>query len=276
MSTQSWMYGAILYLYALSLLFFFSDFTRESRSAKRIGEGLLGFVWLLQTVYLAGNVLGGRLTTPVTMFETFFLFSWLLVTVTLAVNRFVRIELLVFLVNVFGFGVLALHLFSRPETVPYQTEPDMSHVLLFIHITLSVGSYAAFLIAAVLSGMYLYLHRRLKKRSWTPAMKRMPSLEKLEGYSYRAVMAGVPMLLMAIALGTVWLMLSGETPYLLDPKVLNSLVILAAYAYYLTQRLSLRLPGHKLALWNLVAFGVVLVNFMLSNSFSQFHQWIWM
>jgi HemX protein len=56
MVTQSWLYDAILYIYALSLLFYFSDFARANRSVKRMGTGLLSFVWVLQTVYLAFQI----------------------------------------------------------------------------------------------------------------------------------------------------------------------------------------------------------------------------
>ncbi|MGO4376255.1 cytochrome C assembly protein, partial [Paenibacillus sp. MCAF20] len=39
MVTQNVLYDAILYVYALSLLFYFSDFMNASRKAKRIGTG---------------------------------------------------------------------------------------------------------------------------------------------------------------------------------------------------------------------------------------------
>lgn len=274
--TYSLWFDAILYLYALSLLSYFSDLFGKKRGASRIGEWLLLFVWLLQSAYAAAHIYIHKLVHSFTMAETYFLFSWVLVTVTLAINRFIKIQMLVFFVNVFGFGAFALQVFSRPNLVPLRPEWGISTELLFIHISLSIGSYAMFVVAAVLSGMYLFLHRQLKEKHWTAVMKRLPSLEMLDGYAYRAVIIGAPLLLLALALGIVWLLLSGEPHYLLDPKVLNSIVILAAYTTYIVLHLTSRAPGHKLALWNLAAFAVVLVNFILSNSISAFHQWIWM
>jgi len=276
MVTYSWLYDAILYIYALSLFFYFSGFARPTLRASRIGEGLLAFVWLLQTVYLAANLYTNRLMSGFTMFGTLFLFSWLLVTVSLIVGRFLRIGILVFWINLFGFAILALHVFSNPKVQPLRPDWNISDELLFIHISLAIASYAALLLSAVFSGLYLFLHRRLKEKHWTTSLKRLPSLEKLDGYAYRSVMAGLPMLLMALALGIVWLILLNRSGYLLDPKVLNSLFILVAYSFYLVKRLSARVPGNRLALWNLAAFGVVLINFILSNWFSQFHQWVWM
>jgi HemX protein len=274
--TNSLMYDAILYLYALSLLFYFSDLFGKSSGAYKIGEWLLLFVWLLQSGYAAAHLYVNGFVLSFTMEETFFLFSWVLVTVTLAINRIVRIHMLVFFVNVFGFGALALQFFSRSGMVPLRPEWSMSDELLFIHISLSIGNYAMFVVAAVFSGMYLFLHRQLKGKHWTASMKRLPSLEKLDGYAYRTVIIGAPMLLLALMLGIVWLLLIGESVYLLDWKVLHSLLSLGVYTYYIVQHLTSRAPGHKLAVWNLAAFAVVMMNFILSNSLSAFHQWIWM
>src|SRR4051794_14777465 len=118
MVTKSWLYDAIIYIYALSLLFYFSDFVGPNRSAKRMGTGLLSFVWVLQTVYLLFSLAMHDRSTAFSMFETLFMLSWLLVTVSLVVNRFFRIELFVFVVNVLGFSVLALNFFSNPKVSP--------------------------------------------------------------------------------------------------------------------------------------------------------------
>lgn len=273
MSYSLW-FDSILYLYALSLLFYFSDLFGKNRGASRVGEWLLLFVWLLQSAYASAHIYLHKFVQSFTMAETFFLFTWVLVTVTLAINRFIKLQMLVFFVNVFGFAVLALQVFSRSTMVPAHPVWKMSDELLFIHITLSIGSYAMFVVAAVLSGLYLFLHRQLKGKQWTTFMKRLPSLEKLDGYAYMAVIIGAPMLLLALSLGIVWLLLSGGTVYLSDLKVLNSVIVLGAYAWYIALHLTSRAPGHKLALWNLIAFGVVLVNFMISNFLSGFHQWI--
>jgi HemX protein len=139
-----------------------------------------------------------------------------------------------------------------------------------------MASYAAFLTAAVLSGMYLFLHRQLKEKHWSATMKRLPSLEKTDRYAYVAVITGTPLLLLALALGVVWIALQGKKELFFDPKVVNSLFVLAAYVFYLFQRKTLGIEGNKLAAWNLAAFLIVIINFVVSNLYSNFHHWIWM
>ncbi len=275
MVTQSWLYDAMIYIYALSLLFYFSDFARANRSAKRMGTGLLSFVWLLQTVYLGSSLYDHLTEWAFSRFEILFLLSWLLVTISLVVNRFFRIELFVFFVNVLGFAILALNIFGNPIVTPTLGNWEINDELLFIHITLAIGSYAAFSVAAVFSGMYLFLHRKLKEKDWSPTMKRLPSLERIEQYTYLSVIIGAPLLLLALTLGVVWIALESDKNLFFDPKVVNSIFVLAAYSFYLFQHHTLRMPGNKLAAWNLAAFLIVVMNFVVSNFVSDFHDWIW-
>lgn len=276
MQMKTWIYDAILYIYALSLLFSFSDVTTRSRSAKRMGTGLLAFVWLLQTVFIVYRMYVHNYVPVLTMFEALFFYSWLLVTVSFMMNWFLRLDLLVFLVNVAGFAILALNFFSDPSVTPISEQWEARDELLFIHITLAIASYTAFLVAALLSGMYLFLHRKLKGKRWSAVMRRFPSLEKIDGYTYRAVLIGIPLLIASVALGIVKITLDGDARLLSDPKVLSSLFSVAVYAFYLQQRISGKQPGFMTAFWNLAAFTVVVINFALFNMYSQFHQWIWM
>ncbi|TVY11883.1 cytochrome c biogenesis protein CcsA [Paenibacillus cremeus] len=273
MVKQTWFYDAIIYIYALSLLFYFSDFVGPNRSAKRMGTGLLSFVWVLQTIYLAYNLITHSTPMAFSRFETLFVLSWLLVTVSLIINRFVRIELFVFLINVFGFAILALNFFSNPTISPTLASWKINDELLFIHISLAVVSYAAFVVSAIFSGMYLFLHRKLKSKQWSQQMLRLPSLENTDRYAFLSVVIGAPLLLLTLTLGIVWIALEGNYMLFFDPKVLNSWFVLLAYIFYLFQRLLLRSPGNRLALWNLAAFFVTLLNFVAANVYSTFHQW---
>ncbi|NOU73391.1 cytochrome C assembly protein [Paenibacillus sp. LMG 31458] len=275
MVTRSWLFDAMIYMYALSLLFYFSDFANANRSAKRMGTGLLLFVWVLQTAYLGINLYGHLTEWAFARSDVLFMFSWLIVTISLLINRFFRIELFVFFVNVLGFAILALNVFGNPNVTPIKPDWDINDELLFIHITLAIGSYVAFSIAAIFSGMYVFLHKMLKAKKFSQTVMRLPSLEKIEHYTYLSVIIGAPLLLMALSLGVVWVVLEGDRNLLYDPKVINSFFVLAAYAFYLFQQHSMRISGNKLAAWNLAAFLIVVLNFVVSNLVSGFHGWIW-
>lgn len=271
MVTRNLFMDAILYSYALSLLFYFSDFAYANRSAKRVGTGLLAFVWVLQGVYFAYGVFERSNGGSVTLFESLFLFSWLLVTLSLVIRRFFQIEMFVFFVNVVGFIAVVLHMFNTGDDTGVAHRWGMSESLLFVHVALAVCSYAAFCISAIFSGMHLYLHRSLKDKAWSARMQRLPSLDKTDRYANAAIVAGAPLLLLSLLLGLFWISKQDDAALLADAKVISSFFTLGAYVFYLVLRRVVKLPGNRLALWNVLAFVIVVLNFIVTNVWSGFH-----
>ncbi|MUT64509.1 inner membrane protein YpjD [Paenibacillus sp. NEAU-GSW1] len=270
MGTQNWLYDTIIYMYALSLLFYFSDFMDANRRAKRIGAGLLIFVWILQTAFLVIRVATHLEVTAISAFEYWLGFSWLLVTISLVISRFFKIEFIVFLVNLVGFAVLALNLYSNPgDKAGFALSATMREML-FVHISLILCAYASLTVGSIFAGMYLFLHKQLKGKRWTKYIRRFPSLETIERYSDRAIIIGVPLLAMSLSVAVTMLLVEGEMSLLLDWKVLSSFAALIMYIIYVVQRAILNRPGTQLARLHLAAFLVLILN-LLSNTLSAFH-----
>lgn len=270
MITENWLYDVIIYIYALSLLFYFSDIVSKNDGAKRMGAGLLVFVWLLQTLFFFIRMYEHRYIPVLTMFEVLFFFSWLLVTASLVASRFIAMGFVVFFVNVFGFTILAINLLSDPGGAPLS---ESTGELLMLHVALAIFSYAAFSLSAVLSGLYLFLYGRLKGKKWSFVLKRIPSLDSMERQSTLLALAGVPVLILSLSIGFVWSMITYETVLAVfsDFKVYATLLVLASYGWLLVLKKKHKAPGNRLAVWNLACFAVLLANFGLSNFVSSFH-----
>jgi HemX protein len=235
-----------------------------------MGTGLLSFVWLMQSLFFAERIVELRYLPILSMFETLFFYSWLMVTFSLAANWFLRIDLLTFFMNVIGFTVLAINLFGYSLSLPRIPAWETREELLFLHISLAIASYVAFSISAVFAGMHLFLHQQLKSRRWSLTMKRLPSLDQVEAYAYKAVVLGVPLLILSLAIGVAELVLVRHLSLLFDPKVLLSVVILVVYCGYLMAGKRSKLPGYRLAIWNVAAFLFVLLNVAITG-ISRFH-----
>ncbi|WP_256756730.1 cytochrome c biogenesis protein CcsA [Cohnella sp. WQ 127256] len=271
MVTQDWLTDAVLYIYALSLLFFVSDAASGNRRAKKVGTGLLVFVWVLQGAFLL-MFLSQRFSVPeMTLKDYLFFVSWLLLSVSFILNRLFRAELLVLLVNVVGFAVLAVNLIGRPKKAAALEPWEVARQLLIVHVSLITLAFAVLTIAAILGVMYLFLHQRLKAKKWTHVMSKMPSLEWIDQYAYRAGLIGVPLLLLSLSTGTMALLLDNSPSKLLDEKVLLSFGAGLLYIIYLIRRMASRDDGTKLAIWNLLGYALLVMGFFAS-SFSSFHQ----
>ncbi|GAB7388690.1 cytochrome c biogenesis protein [Bacillaceae bacterium] len=274
MIEKNWIYDTIIYLYAISLLLYFSDFMNRNRKVNRTAFWLLAIVWVLQTVFFASEMAAKNYLPVLTLFETLFFYSWILVTMSLVINYFFRTDILVFFTNVVGFTVLALNFFTNSEDVSPVLAENLTSDLLFIHITMAFFSYGVFSLSAVFSLMYLLLNKMLKEKRWNPILRRLPSLDRLDLFSFRLNMVGFPLLLLAAILGAIWADATTHEPFWLDPKVSMTSIVLASYAFYLFRRVTKGWQGKRLAYWNLAAFLTVLLNYLVSGSFSYFHQWL--
>jgi len=195
-----------------------------------------------------------------------------MVTLSLAINHFFKMDLLIFFTNILGFIVMAVTIFANPAAAPALSEKLISE-LLFIHISLAMLSYVAFSISFILSLMYLAQNKLLKEKRWSPLLRKLPSLGLLDLYAYRLTMMGVPLLFLGLILGVLWAHVIGQFIWL-DPKLFTTILVVIVYGIYLYRRITYDWQGKKLATMNVVAFVFVLLNFLISGSISSFHQWL--
>ncbi|MGG7619712.1 cytochrome C assembly family protein [Robertmurraya sp. P23] len=260
-------------LYALSVLLYFIDFLHHNRKANRVAFWLLAFVWLLQTMFLFLYMLKTGRFPVLTIFEGLYFYAWVLITLSLGINRLLRVDFIVFFTNVLGFIILAIHTFAPVQFESHVMAEQLISELLLIHITLAILSYGAFSLSFVFSFLYLIQYNLLKKKKWGARLLRITDLSKLEHMSYVLNVIGVPMLMLAVILGIQWAYLKIPEMFWLDAKVIGSFGVLIAYSIYLYLRVSKELYGRSLALWNIASFLIVLINFFLIGNLSSFHFW---
>ncbi len=263
-------FDAMLYLYALSLLFMFSDFVERNLRAKQLGAGLLAFVWALQTIYLFYEASQMRMETMLQLFGSLFFLSWLVITLSLALNFIMRIDVL-FLVNLAGFAIASLGFFGNRDISGAVLQWQVRDDLLVVHISLAAASYSLFILSALLSAMLLFLYGRLKSKRWSAYMSRMPSLEVTHKITMWLVVAGVPLLIASLVLGLSWITYGQQWRLLGDWKVIHTVLILLIYGYYIWMRLRGKRSWTQLAVINLIGLAAVLGNLIWSNTFSEFH-----
>lgn len=275
MVTNLWLYSIIMFIYALGLLFYLADFLFRKASAKRTGTGLLALVWVLQAIFFLARMFQEKYVPVITMFEALFFLSWAIVTAALVLFLLLRQELAVFFLGAFGFVVLLAALFIDPATAASVSHIDVTSALMLVHMSLGLISYAAFTVSAIFSGMYLFLHWKLKEKRWSAGLRRLPSLDSTESYAFRTVLTGSAFLLISLSLGVVRIWMMDDIRMLLDPKVLTTIILFGAYCVYVLLKLGLLVSGKRLALWNLAAYAIMLINFIISNYVSDFHRWTW-
>ncbi|GAB1767661.1 cytochrome C assembly family protein [Priestia megaterium] len=266
-------YELIVILYAVSVLLYFIDFVQNNRKANWIAFWLLSIVWVLQTAFLILRMFETGRFPILTVSEGLYFYAWVLITLSLVINRLFRVDFMVFFTNVIGFLIMAIHTFAPLETYTAVQSERLVSELLIIHITMAILSYGAFSVSFVFSALYLVQYNLLKKKKWGKRLLRIEDLTKLDYMSYVLILIGVPLLLLSLILGIIWAYIKYVDFHWYDTKVLGSFLMFVAYSAYLYARLRRGIQGKAIAMWNIGLFLVLLINFFLFGSLSNFHFW---
>jgi HemX protein len=205
--------------------------------------------------------------------EGLYFYSWVLVTLSVVLNRFLRVDFIIFFTNVLGFIMLSIHTFAPSQYESAAVSGQLISELLFIHITMAILSYGAFTLSFVFSLLYLIQFNLLKKKKWGKQLLRIDDLAKLDHMSYVLNVIGVPMLLLSLILGVIWAYLKLPNFHWYDAKVLGSFMMLLVYSFYLYSRIVKEWQGKQVAYLNAASFLILLINFFLFGSLSRFHIW---
>jgi len=267
------LYILIMILYCLSVLGYFIDFIQNNQKVNRIAFWLLSIVWVLQLLFMFMRTMEFSRLPIMTIFEGMFFYAWILVTFALVINKLYRMDFLVFIVNLIGFSILTVSLFSPAGDVPTQLADLLILELLIIHVVILLVSYAMFTLSFSFSMLYFFQHQMLKQKRWGERMERTGNLSNLEKRSFLFSLIGFPLMLIGLILGIIWAWIKFETIPWYDLKILSSFVLLGFYGFYLFRYQVKKRRGYSLALLNIAAFLVLLINYFLSSSFSDFHIW---
>ncbi|QSF47930.1 cytochrome c biogenesis protein CcsA [Paenibacillus tianjinensis] len=265
-------YDTALLLYALSLLFIFSDCLRRNPGGKRIGTGLLAVVGVLQSGGLAVRFSQERGLPIFTPYDFLFWFSFSIVVTSLAVAYTRGGEFTILLLSGAGFSVFLLNRVWLTAADHSLESWSAVHGWLAMHIILANLSFGALTLGTVFAIMYLFLHTKLKNKKWDDRIRRLPSLETMDKYSYSAILAGVPLLIISLLLAATSIIAEGRTPLFQDSKVLTTLLGLGVYVIYIVLKRSGRRSGTIMARWAISGYAFIILNFLL-NSLSEFHGW---
>lgn len=261
----------MIVLYAFSIFLYFIDFLQPNRKANKFAFWLLSIVWGLQSFFLFAQMMQTGRFPVLNISEGLYFYAWVLVTLSLVVNRLLRVDFFVFFTNVIGFIMIAIRTFAPSDAVSTEVASQLISELLLIHITMAILSYGAFSLSFVFTILYLIQYNLLKKKKWGKRLLRIQDLAKLDYMSYVLNMIGVPVLILGLILGIIWAYLKIPDFHWYDAKVLGSFTVLGIYCFYLYARVVKNWQGKNIAFLNAASFLVLLINFFLFGSLSNFH-----
>ena len=227
---------------------------RRPGTAGRLATWGVRLGWLLQTALLVEEAARADGFPWSTWAGSLNLFVWLVVIVYLVWGCRTRYRLLGLAVMPVAAGLLVLARLGGG--IGEGGTSGYSNTFLIVHVGLLSFAFAAFTLAAALSGLYLWQERRLKSRRPAALLGRAPSLLTLETLTSRTIAVALPALTAGIVAGLVRLRDQGAS---VDALMAVTFGTWAVYGSYLVLRYEAGWHGRRAAYLALVGFAFVVV-----------------
>lgn len=134
--------------------------------------------------------------------------------------------------------------------------------MVLLHLSCSLLSYLAFLMAFIVGLLFLIQERQLKRKTMGMLFHRLPSLEVLDRLNFAAI--GIGFVLLSIGVGCgLWEVeaLRGRW-WMGDPKEYLTALLWSSYLLLWLLRLRSTLRGRRVALLSMLGFSLVLFTFL--------------
>lgn len=251
--------SVIGYLLAAAGFFLFLALKRER--AGKAAQGLMAATFAAHTLAILFRALGaGRL--PLTnQYEFATSFAWGIALCYLIFSKKYRFRALGAFVSPVVFLIVGYAAMQSREV--RELMPALQSGWLGIHVTTAIISYGAFGVAFGASALYL-LRQRMKDDSFH--REHVPSLERLDLVSYRAISLGFLFLTLVIVTGAIWAERAWGRYWSWDPKETWSLITWIIYALYLHVRISRGWKGKRASLFAVIGFVCVVFTYIGVNT----------
>ncbi len=261
------------FVYAALVLYFARTFFRTVNQEQRLKYAVPAayVVLLLHAVYIGTYTATNQHDLVATIYELFSLIAFTLLAVYVFAELRASHE-----TSGTGFFVTAvcflLQLVSSitvsGETIP-ETKAILRDPVFNAHVTTSVFGYAALMLAAIYGSLYLLLFRAIRRNEFGAIFEHIPSLERLERYGLRSTAFGFVFLTISIALGGMLIKHvnpdASALQFILDPKVLTTMLVWLVFGVTLLVRRIVHLEGRRLVLFWMSGFALTVVSMTIVN-----------
>lgn len=131
-----------------------------------------------------------------------------------------------------------------------------------VHMTCSLLSYAAFLVAFVSGVLFLIQERQLKRKTMGLLFHRLPSLDALDRANFLAIGIGFGLLSVGVVFGLVGAGVLLGRWWTGDPKASATIILWGLYLGLWLVRLRATLRGRRVALLSVLGFSLVVFTFL--------------
>ena len=250
----------ILYL-AATILYVIFFVMKKEKAGKTAGiAACAGF--LLHTLALAARGIGAGRLPMTNQYEFATSFAWGICFCYLIFLWRYKFRVLGTFVMPVIFIVIGYAAMQSKEV--RELMPALRSSWLAVHVSSAIISYGAFGVSFAVSLIYLVREKMKENSFWND---HIPSKERLDLISYRAVSLGFLFLTFVMVTGAIWAEQAWGSYWSWDPKETWSLITWIIYAIYLHLRVSRGWKNKNAAIFAVIGFICVIFTYIGVNTF---------
>ncbi len=254
--------AGILYLFSAIVFLIYIIIKNEKLNFTGNVLMILGLIFHLSGIILRW-IAAGR--APLSnMYESMIFASLGIIIIFFVFDKTYKITFIKFICGIIGFVIMVLaHKLPFFDTRIQPLMPALQSSWLTYHVVSIMLSYSAFTLSFLLSAVYL-ISEQIKKRKIL-FFDKIPDLETIEFYNYKAISIGFPLLTLGIITGAIWANIAWGRPWAFDPKETWSAITWMIYAAFLHSRFISGWTGRRSIIISILGFFAVLFTYIGVN-----------
>ena len=240
-------------LYSLGLLHAILTLVRRREHLFRVALGAFGLGSVFHFVSIVEEGIVSNRCPITNFYETLSMCALLVVLLYLSAHLKYKLESLS--VFIFPLVFVAALVATMGNPVSAWSSPVVRNAWLTVHIVLVLLGYAALLLTAVASLLYLFQERELKRKKPRKSYYRLPALGTLDDLISQAMAVGFVLITLAVIAGSTWGFIELKAAWIGQPKIVISFVTWGVYMALVFLRTVAGWRGRKAAIMTVTVLG---------------------
>jgi len=240
-------------LYSLGLLHAILTLVRRREHLFSVALGAFGLGSVFHFVSIVEEGIVSNRCPITNFYETLSMCAFLVVVLYLFAHWRYKLESLS--VFIFPLVFVAALVATMGNPVSAWSSPVVRNTWLTVHIVLVLLGYAALLLTAVASLLYLFQERELKTKRPHNFYYRLPALGTLDDVISQSMAVGFVLITLAVIAGSTWGFIELKTAWIGQPKIAISFVTWGVYMALVFLRTVAGWRGRKAAIMTITVSG---------------------
>lgn len=261
LQVESSFFNVCIAMYIISMVLYFLFFVMKNENHGKYATFFVKIGFIFHTIAIIARGIGAERLPLTNQYEFATSFAWGIALCFIIFEHKYNFRAMGTFVTPIIFIIIGYAAMQSKDVRPLM--PALQSYWLALHVATAVISYGAFGVASGVSFMYL-LKDKFPKDQFIN--KHIPSLEKLDLISYRAISLGFLFLTLVMVTGAIWAEQAWGRYWAWDPKETWSFITWIIYSIYLHVRITKGWKGRRAALFSVIGFVCVLFTYIGVNT----------